>query len=656
MPDKKRIAILGGGAGALTAALYLTDAPDWDKRFDVTVYALGWRLGGKGASGRNAQMHNRIEEHGLHIWYGFYENAFATIRKCYAECAARGLLAGSPLKTWSDAFHKQNLVSVMEQANGGWRRWDIDFPSNPLELGDGVNVLSISDLLLALLRKLVDYYDAAMPHAEGSPGADGVAHAPGFIQSLIGNISTPFRSLLHHALDFAEHASHPDALIWLLERFLQKFFEDIQQRAGVVIERLAMVLDVGLTAVLGMLKDGVLIHGFAPLDRYDLSEWLQMHGCRNYWSPLVRSLYTGLFAYEGGNPQRPNLAAGVALRGALRMFCSYKGAIGWKMQSGMGDTVFAPLYLLLRDRGVKFEFFQRVERLRLSDDRRFVDAVDITVQAKVANPDGYAPICPVEGVPSWPSAPAWNQLEQGDALRIRGVNFESFWDRTSAAERTLKRARDFDAVLLGIPVGAHRFLCAELMAANPAFGRMVEQSLTVPTQAFQLWMRRSAAELGWQATEEAVMTGYVEPFDTWGDMSHLIPRESWPEGEVQNISYFCGAMLDQPLPPPDVQGRRLRRPQAAAAYENALDYSGRVLNRRDSALDADAAGGSFDWGLLAGTAAGRPAVPRAIQPRQCRPQRTLRTFRQEHDSIPAGTGRLRVREPLSRGRLDLERG
>ena len=41
----------------------------------------------------------------------------------------------------------------------------------------------------------------------------------------------------------------------------------------------------------------------------------------------------------------------------------YKGAIFWKMTAGMGDVVMAPLYQALRKRGVKFEFFHRVDAL-----------------------------------------------------------------------------------------------------------------------------------------------------------------------------------------------------------------------------------------------------------------------------------------------------
>ena len=44
------------------------------------------------------------------------------------------------------------------------------------------------------------------------------------------------------------------------------------------------------------------------------------------------------------------MAAGSTLRGLLWMFFAYAGSIMFKMQAGMGDTVFAPIYqLLVRD-------------------------------------------------------------------------------------------------------------------------------------------------------------------------------------------------------------------------------------------------------------------------------------------------------------------
>ena len=77
------VAILGGGMGALTTAFELSEG-DWTDRFErITVYQRGWRLGGKGASSRGA--HGRIEEHGLHVLLGYYDQTFDVMRRCYEE-------------------------------------------------------------------------------------------------------------------------------------------------------------------------------------------------------------------------------------------------------------------------------------------------------------------------------------------------------------------------------------------------------------------------------------------------------------------------------------------------------------------------------------------------------------------------------------------
>src|SRR5689334_18908395 len=89
-----KVAILGGGMGSLTAAWHLARAGG----YEITVYQRGWRLGGKGASGRNVDKRNAIEEHGLHILMGFYDHAFALLKDCYdSEPATRD---GSTLLTW----------------------------------------------------------------------------------------------------------------------------------------------------------------------------------------------------------------------------------------------------------------------------------------------------------------------------------------------------------------------------------------------------------------------------------------------------------------------------------------------------------------------------------------------------------------------------
>ena len=56
MADRQRVAILGGGIAVLSAAYELSETDE----YEVTVYTMGWRLGGKGASSRNEALGNRV--------------------------------------------------------------------------------------------------------------------------------------------------------------------------------------------------------------------------------------------------------------------------------------------------------------------------------------------------------------------------------------------------------------------------------------------------------------------------------------------------------------------------------------------------------------------------------------------------------------------
>ena len=123
----KKVAIIGGGCAALTAAFELTRGKNHG-RYAVTVYQQGWRLGGKGASGRGPSA--RIEEHGLHLWMGWYENAFRVMRECYRELDRDP--ARCRIATWEDAFKADPFTGAMERgADGHWRCWRAALPIAP---------------------------------------------------------------------------------------------------------------------------------------------------------------------------------------------------------------------------------------------------------------------------------------------------------------------------------------------------------------------------------------------------------------------------------------------------------------------------------------------------------------------------------------------
>ena len=104
---------------------------------------------------------------------------------------------------------------------------------------------------------------------------------------------------------------------------------------------------------------------------------LECHGI----SPLMQGLYDLVFAYENGDVSKPNFAAGTAIRCVFRIVFSYKGAIFWKMQAGMGDTVFTPFYEVLKQRGVDFKFFHRVKNLDVSADGKAISTITLGRQA-----------------------------------------------------------------------------------------------------------------------------------------------------------------------------------------------------------------------------------------------------------------------------------
>ena len=91
---KIRVAILGGGIAALTAAFELTEQDPRKSRYDITLYTLGWRLGGKAAVGRDMTKHGRAVEHGIHIWAGYYDNAFDIVKRLYARLNKKDPMRG----------------------------------------------------------------------------------------------------------------------------------------------------------------------------------------------------------------------------------------------------------------------------------------------------------------------------------------------------------------------------------------------------------------------------------------------------------------------------------------------------------------------------------------------------------------------------------
>jgi uncharacterized protein with NAD-binding domain and iron-sulfur cluster len=355
---------------------------------------------------------------------------------------------------------------------------------------------------------------------------------------------------------------------------------DLKARLGAAeaSERLRFwrgILELVAASLTGIVRDDVMWRGFAALDEEDLREWLGRHGADGETlarSPVLRGLYDLTFAYREGDKSRPSLAAGKGLQ-SLLMMINYEGSFMWRMRAGMGDVVFAPLYLALRQRGVQFHFFSEVTHLRLTPGRPVVNAIELTRKATVAAGDeAYEPIERIGDWWCWPAAPHRAQLTE------REPRLE-----------TLTRGVDFDDVVLAIPVGALSEICGELSDCNPRFKLMLDRAATVRTKGLQLWLTKTIDELRGTSNPAALdppATAFAEPFDTYCDMSHLLDAEVY-EGRdgPKGMAYFCAVLPDSA--------------DAAEAEGLVRDGALQYLERDAATIWPGAVQhGGFDWTVL----------------------------------------------------------
>ena len=145
------------------AAAWRLSEPGWqDELESITVYQRGWRLGGKGASSRGAN--GRIEEHGLHLWLGYYENAFRLLRECYAELDRPATDPEAPIRTWRDAMIPAGTVGLEDRRADGWHHWlgsvHAERPAARRAGGHGRTSYTLTDVLRRALAAVVDFLES----------------------------------------------------------------------------------------------------------------------------------------------------------------------------------------------------------------------------------------------------------------------------------------------------------------------------------------------------------------------------------------------------------------------------------------------------------------------------------------------------------------
>ncbi len=426
---------------ASIAAAFELSRPELDERYDVTLYQRGWRLGGKGASGRNHAVADRIEEHGLHVWFGFYDNAFRLMRDCYEEL---GRPSGKPLATFGEAFKPAPNIVLYENVGGStrpWIAWEFSPPANDLTPGEPVSLPRFWEVARQTLDWLYYWWH--------------------YICERRNDAIRDFERAVSLARKNSQVAHPPPEDKNRLMRYIDHFEFWLKSNRNAVIEGTRRVIhgaaaDVRLfwtfantafSTIRGIVFDRLLSSGFDRINDEELSDWLHRHGAseETLKGPLVTAWYDMAFAYLNGDAKCRNMAAGTALICMLRLLFTYKGAFAYKMQAGMGDTVFAPFYEVLKTRGVKFKFFRCVTDLIPSGAMDSIERIEVVPQADLKTKN-YEPLRDVKGLPCWPSEPLWDQLRLPNSFlraSTKETNFE--WNENPLERKalTLRSGKDF---------------------------------------------------------------------------------------------------------------------------------------------------------------------------------------------------------------------
>jgi uncharacterized protein with NAD-binding domain and iron-sulfur cluster len=589
------------------AAAWRLSEPGWQQELDsITVYQRGWRLGGKGASSRGPN--GRIEEHGLHLWLGYYENSFRLLRECYAELDRPATDPAAPIQTWRQAMLPAGTVGLEDRRPEGWHHWLGQFSSNELEPGDpetGGREFSILEVLRRSLQLITDFLESLPdePLPAGPLTLSGSPEPPRPSSVVTGLRVGVLAAILEAStqLEGTLDRTSITSSIGALDRAIMTTNDALR---GLVEEDPDLRRTWHLVAILaavarGMLADGIVTdeRGLEALNDEDFLDWIGRHGAPEEVADFafIRGLYDLGFGDAGASRSRRGMSAGVAVFLTTKMFLEYRGAIFWKMAAGMGDIVFAPLYEALSRRGVGFEFFHRVDHLHLSPDRTRVEAVTVGRQVHLSKGrEHYHPLVRFGGLPCFPAAPALDQLDACAELEVQPLE-SHFCEWPDAEERVLRDGVDYDVLVFAISLGMVPLVCGELIEDRREWRAMVDHVRTTATQAVQLWLGEDDLTLGWPHPG-ATVSAYEQPLHTWASMPQLIDVECWPAGERPGaIAYFCGA-LAAPYPP-DGDWRAYVAEQRARVRAAAIEL---VEKRLAHLLPATSQDGSFRWELLCG--------------------------------------------------------
>ena len=391
----KKVAILGGGPASCAAALALTDQPGWKECYDITIYELGWRLGGKARSGRNKKYGQRSE--GI-TGYDFpgssYLETKRLLQSVYDELKRP---EGAPLRTFEEAFKPIPFFAGTEtDCKVDTKCFSADY----------------------LFEKLTGKFFW-------------------MTEKMIKELNISYIIMKEHS---NPNSSFLKSQAVSVQALLKSTF--LASKRPLVTQEFLSMIDTAAAVIIGIMEDNLLERGMCSINHLDLRQWLKKHGASQITlnSGFILMHYDEMMSYTNGAIHKPDVEAGTALQLWLPLYFCCEGAFYWDHEAGVGDAIFAPIYEVLKRRGVVFKFFHKVEKLVLNNNSNLVEEIRMIKQVRLLAEE-YNPLVNVKGLPSWPNEPKYEEIINQEAylLQEHKIDLESFWTNWSRVyEETYK--------------------------------------------------------------------------------------------------------------------------------------------------------------------------------------------------------------------------
>ncbi len=560
MIKKKKIAILGGGMGGLSAADGLTATQELRDQYDVTVYQVGWRVGGQCGSGRSGPE-NRIEQNGTHYLFGCYDNTMEMAKRAYTELGDAG---AKDFGAYEESLLPRDLLALKQFYRGKWEMWAWPLPVNQAEPGVKTGFLTPPEYFAMFLQWILNFILGANLGQLLRPASPFDTDRPWILRAIYAVLRPIIWvvawilysigiAIFRITVDLLKLFGDPNfmivAKVLVGIRALNTLALGRLSKRFLLFFKLYAFMDFGCTLGIGLIRDLVPSKGLSAIEEQEFRGWLSSHGAseETLYAPFIGMWYSSVAAFEDGDPLKPNLSAGVSVMAIFKAVLTYKGHFAYQMRSEMGDTIVGPIHDCLRARGVKFKFFHRVRDVVPGKGNEIEQIIiEQQVTLKSGDPASYQPFMRVNGFKAWPNDPLWDQIEQKPAVPAQ--NLESFYTEWRGETLPpLQRGKDFDAVVMAMPVASLPTYCSKLIKRSDKWRDMTDNVTGVETQTMRVYFNSTLKEMGWMLPTP-ILSNYALPFSTWEDNGHLVDVETWPKGEEPKAI----ATLFGPLPAPNV--------------------------------------------------------------------------------------------------------